>query len=148
MVLRGGPWGVTLCCLLTLALLAACNGDYAKTRSFAVDDEPWEEWKDPETDETYYFNPDTKISQWGFPRSKLEEKIGRRMMILICVVPLVGLLSLCFGRIYYLKAYYPDLLNPTKVRKPKVAKRGKLGKGFKHRFKISQDGKGGRSANS
>lgn len=146
MILQG-MWGPSLWCCVALALLVGCSGVYVKTRTFAVDGVAWEQWEDPATEETYYYNPSTQTSQWGSPRSKSEEKAGRRMMIVICLVPLMGLLSLCFGRIYYLRKNYPDLLNPTKVRKAKTAKRHRM-KPMKTRFKISQDGKGGRSANS
>lgn len=66
---------------------------------------------------------------------------------LVVTIPVMLFISAVAGRIYYLHTYYPEVLFPTKVRKER--KKGSAGfKPQKARGKMSQDGKGGRSANS
>lgn len=67
-------------------------------------------------------------------------------IMMVALVPVLGFTVAMFGRIAYLQIWYPDLLWPTKERKQRYKNSNKF-KPQKARGKMSQDGKGGRSAN-
>ena len=68
-------------------------------------------------------------------------------VFMVSMVPVMGLAAAMVGRICYLQIYFPDLLWPSRERKYRTRSNAKF-KAQKARGKMSQDGKGGRSANS
>ena len=101
----------------------------------------------------YFHRKDTGKSQWMDPRAagasakakgKPVEWSGQSTMVVVATLVLT--VSGFAGRIYYLAKYYPEMLFPTKKRKER--KKGWARSKLKQSGKMSQDGKGGRSANS
>lgn len=116
---------------------------------------------EPEQGRVYFHNPESGITMWEDPRQMID--MSQRINLpdskpasiwdtlsvgAVVTVPVLLFIGALFGRIYYLHNYYPELLFPTKERKDRRrTASGKL-KAQKARGKMSQDGKGGRSANS
>ena len=71
----------------------------------------------------------------------------------VAVASIVGFFVVAFAlavllRLRYLRAHYPELLNPTMKRKARKAKWKRRPAYQNSKNRMSQDGKGGRSANS
>ena len=71
----------------------------------------------------------------------------------VAVASIVGFFVVAFAlavllRLGYLRAHYPELLNPTMKRKARKAKWKRRPAYQNSKNRMSQDGKGGRSANS
>lgn len=127
----------------------------------------WYALDDPATERVYFYNTQSKEVQWQDPRMKEPNPPGRPIVIgvpdkptesktqepptwtllTIVLVPVFTFTFFMFGRIAYLQIYYPELLWPSKERKQRYKNNNKF-KPQKARGKMSQDGKGGRSANS
>jgi len=124
--------------------------------SFEVDGVRWDTYHDLATNRFYFHNPATKEVTWLDPRvaqwkqlQKAKKRLSprdRRLIWGVTVVPLAAAVIALSARVVYLQRHYPELLWPTKERKLRYRQRNKE-KTPRSRFKISQDGKGGRSAN-
>ena len=82
------------------------------------------------------------------PVPKKVKKGGALSTLAVAIVPLTLFIGGLVARIAYLHTYYPEMLFPTKERKDRRRASGGKFKAQKARGKMSQDGKGGRSANS
>lgn len=122
--------------------------------TFQLDGDSWACFQDPLSEKLYFHNHDKEVTQWSDPRVAARQRAkkaltprDKRMRLSIAIIPLAVFLIAMSARIIYLQKYYPDLLWPTKERKARKKYRNKE-KMPRQRFKVSQDGKGGRSANS
>ncbi|KAG1663762.1 hypothetical protein FOA52_011813 [Chlamydomonas sp. UWO 241] len=118
----------------------------------------------------YFHNPETGDTQWEDPRmearsgSEKQSKPKRERaktpagkpnnsmwdslsVGVVAMFPVLAFIGAIGARIFYLHVHHPELLFPTKERKDRRKKTAGL-KTRKGSGKMSQDGKGGRSANS
>ena len=120
-------------------------GDY-----FELDAEKWGRFEDPASGVSYYHNFASGQSVWEDPRpafdlSRTEHRVAVAGIVGFFVAAFAVLLLL---RLRYLRAHYPELLNPTMKRKARKAKWKRRPAYSNSKNRMSQDGKGGRSANS
>mmetsp|Transcript_41630 Transcript_41630/g.50495 ORF Transcript_41630/g.50495 Transcript_41630/m.50495 type:complete len:224 (-) Transcript_41630:285-956(-) len=131
----------------------------------------WQVHTDPQHGQKFFYNTATQESIWTDPRTGQRPKsmkapkgkknvyddsatgyddsepLPKSTALTIILVPFATFGAALAGRIYYLQQNYPEMLNPTKERK--VRKKGWGVNKFKQGSnRMSQDGKGGRSANS
>ncbi|PNH08929.1 hypothetical protein TSOC_004489 [Tetrabaena socialis] len=121
--------------------------------------------KDGETKLLYFINAENSEPQWHDPRGPAPTASGETIDIKIPVTPpspkasgitvaLVAMLPILLfaggtaARVAYLQIHHPELLWPTRERRDRRKSAGGKFKPQKARGKMSQDGKGGRSANS
>mmetsp|Transcript_40280 Transcript_40280/g.89458 ORF Transcript_40280/g.89458 Transcript_40280/m.89458 type:complete len:170 (+) Transcript_40280:143-652(+) len=128
----------------------------AGTTTFELNGETWMVVEDSQSKKSFYFNKAKNAAQWEDPRESgaipdepLVEgpKASPLSLAFIVTVPVILFVGAMAGRIYYLHTNYPELLWPTKERRDRRRNNMKF-KPQKARGKMSQDGKGGRSANS
>jgi len=129
------------------------EGSGRPVRTYEVDGVVWQQYSDPTSLRPFFYNLETGESRWTLPNGaeydQSDGSFGERLPLLLQVVLLPGLgCGLLLGaRILYLRHFYPEMLNPTKVRK--IRKKGMTRPNTcRGSSKLSQDGKGGRSANS
>eukprot|EP00793_Prasinoderma_coloniale_P003788 PRCOL_00003165-RA len=107
----------------------------------------WEAYFSEEYGRYYFHHGESGATQWVLPRAPGREHVG--WVVSLVVATLVA--AAFYFRITYLQKHYPEMLKPTRVRKERAGNRisgfDKF-KASKPRGKMSQDGKGGRSANS
>ncbi|GAX78119.1 hypothetical protein CEUSTIGMA_g5561.t1 [Chlamydomonas eustigma] len=159
--------------LLTTVVVAACfilacssdierieTDQHGQAYVTTSNGEKWMVYRDDKTNKHYFYNQVTNQATWIDPRRLLEtleqpvvvmnEKPESSQVVTIATVatlPIFLVIAVAAARISYLHMYYPDLLFPTKERKERRQKSSRF-RPQKARGKMSQDGKGGRSANS
>eukprot|EP00850_Spirogloea_muscicola_P013573 SM000093S24384 [mRNA] locus=s93:46197:47243:+ [translate_table: standard] len=120
-----------------------------------INEERWSTYLNEDLGKVFYFNEDRNFTQWEDPRRTLkrlvmtpeEKRQALRIRLVAFVIPILGVVGAWIARMAWLKEYFPEALNPTKKRRIRVRQNNK-GRAPRTRFKVSQDGKGGRSANS
>ena len=151
-----------LCTLALLLLVAAARGAAALEGTGV-----WVEHFDDASGKKYYFNEATRSTAWeppagaevrymasgGQPRDAAAAEEGGSGVLMVGLV--LPPFLLVFGVLFclYAQASIEGLsgaLRGMRARRDRSAKRKgtKAGGGYRQRFKCSQDGKGGRSANS
>ena len=120
-------------------------GDY-----FEIDGAKWGRFEDPASGASYFHNFASGQSVWDDPRPAFDLS---RTEHRVAVASIVGFFVVAFAlavllRLRYLRAHYPELLNPTMKRKARKAKWKRRPAYQNSKNRMSQDGKGGRSANS
>ena len=150
----------------------------ARLGDFEFKGDEWTSYREGKEGLRYYHNKRTGETQWNDPRvpdngvdanmhdylnrvrqDKLLErelesnkalakppKASLASQLTIVFLPFLLFFGAIGGRVYYLQRYYPEMLWPSKKRKER--KKGWGTSKYKTGGKMSQDGKGGRSANS
>ena len=115
----------------------------------------WEVYRDEASGADYYYNTETQKTTWRDPRRLKRGGAGalRQNLPLLSGLGLlfIGLLFVAVAvRVRWLRRHRPGLLETTEKKKVRRPKRPKANRNFTHgsRNRMSQDGKGGRSANS
>lgn len=115
----------------------------------------WEVYRDESSGLDYYYNTETQKTTWKDPRrlrgggaaalrQNLPHFTGLGLLF-------IGLLFVAIAvRVRWLRRHRPGLLETTEKKKVRRPKRPKANRSYTHgsRNRMSQDGKGGRSANS
>ena len=99
----------------------------------------------------FYQNLTDRLTSWVDPRPPVPRRprtpAEQRRVIAVLLTPFALFFGALWARVQYLRVHAPELLAPTKDRKVRKVGWGrskvKLGSN-----RMSQDGKGGRSANS
>jgi len=119
----------------------------------------WEVYRDAQSGADYFYNTETRESTWRDPRrAGARDPLTGARTLRSNLPYLAGLGLLFFGlvfaavgaRVRWLRRHRPGLLHPTEKKKVRRPKRPRASRGFTpgSRNRMSQDGKGGRSANS
>mmetsp|Transcript_33778 Transcript_33778/g.95589 ORF Transcript_33778/g.95589 Transcript_33778/m.95589 type:complete len:122 (+) Transcript_33778:579-944(+) len=112
----------------------------------------WLSYTDPTSGRPYYHHQASDTTQWEHPLSESTHSFAIWVVMgCVALVPVVLYLVAALRRAY-LAQYHPDLLIlEQRNARDRAAKRQARSSRMKYRrprFKVSQDGKGGRSANS